>query len=78
MLSVEYGEDLLPLADGKAQRSRRINLLLSSWLLVRGAAAGPVQLGGPTGGLGGLRQVSSFRSLSFVFAFIYFLLCVLK
>ena len=34
VLSVGDGEDLLPLADGKAQRSRRVNLhLLSSWLL---------------------------------------------
>ena len=38
VLSVGDGEDLLPLADGKAQRSRRINLLLSSWLLARDAA----------------------------------------
>ena len=38
MLSVGDGEDLLPLADGKAQRSRRINLLLSSWFLVCDAA----------------------------------------
>ena len=39
VLSVGDGEDLLPLADGKAQLSRRINLhLLSSWLLVRDAA----------------------------------------
>ena len=38
VLSVGDGEDLLPLADGKAQRSRRVNLLLSSWLLARDAA----------------------------------------
>ena len=39
VLSVGDGEDLLPLADGKTQRSRRINLhLLSSWLLARNAA----------------------------------------
>ena len=38
VLSVGDGEDLLPLADGKAQRSRRINLLLSSWLLACDAA----------------------------------------
>ena len=38
VLSVGDGEDLLPLANGKAQRSRRINLLLSSWLLARDAA----------------------------------------
>ena len=39
VLSGGDGEDLLPLADGKAQRSRRVNLhLLSSWLLARDAA----------------------------------------
>ena len=39
VLSVGDGEDFLPLADGKAQRSRRINFhLLSSWLLARDAA----------------------------------------
>ena len=38
VLSVGDGEDLLSLADGKAQRSRRINLLLSSWLLACDAA----------------------------------------
>ena len=39
MLSVGDGEDLLSLADGKTQRSRRIHLhLLSSWLLARNAA----------------------------------------
>ena len=38
VLSVGDGEDLLPLAEGKAQRSRRINLLLSSWLLARNTA----------------------------------------
>ena len=39
VLSVGDGEDFLPLADGKTQRSRRINLhLLSSWLLARNAA----------------------------------------
>ena len=38
-LSVGDGVDFLPLADGKTQRSRRINLhLLSSWLLARNAA----------------------------------------
>ena len=38
-LSVGDGEDFLPLAEGKTQRSRRINLhLLSSWLLARNAA----------------------------------------
>ena len=39
VLSVGDGEDFLSLADGKTQRSRRINLhLLSSWLLARDAA----------------------------------------
>ena len=38
-LSVGDGEYFLPFADGKTQRSRRINLhLLSSWLLARNAA----------------------------------------